>query len=683
MKVSDLGYDQIFLELVDGNDFDLYDHQVRAIEYFRKGKNVLVSVPTASGKTLIAYSAIYETYRKGLKSIYIVPLRSLAIEKYEEMSRLRELGMRVRLSIGNYDDAPDFIKYYDVIIMTSEKADSLLHHDPDMLQDIGLMVVDEIHLMGDESRGPTLETIITSSKIINPGTLIMALSATVSNATDLAKWLDASLVISDFRPVPLQVGILYKDSLYMDENRERIGSIIDLIKKTVQENGQVIVFVNSRKRSEDFASELSHVFEETSKISISSDDSNIYDEIINEIVQHGVAFHHAGLSNEQRSFIEKNFKNGSIKVIVATPTLAAGVNLPARMVIVKDITRYTSDGIVYLPNLEIRQMIGRAGRPKYDKYGIGVIYAASKNSFEVAQQYIQMDTEPIKSGLGSDRLIRFYVLAVITMRIGNNRDSIYEFFRRTFYYQQNGEDGLKEKIDSSLEFLIDNDFVKGDGNFSATPFGRYTSDLYIDPESALTLKRYFDQKHSTDLALYYISLCSEMLPFNYRGDAYGYEFLEDIGMPDGNVDAAKTACVLRDWINEVSTNGLYEKYGIAPGDIQSRVSSADWISYSLSRLSALFKPEIRRDLGILNIRIREGIKPEIMELTMIPGIGRVRARRLYSAGLKSIAEIAASDESRITRIYGFSHSLASSVIRRAKAIASQEVHSGQERIGPE
>ncbi len=683
MKVSDLGYDQMFLKLVDGTDFDLYDHQVRAIEYFRNGKNVLVSVPTASGKTLIAYSAIYETYRKGLKSIYIVPLRSLAMEKYEEMSRLRELGMRVRLSIGNYDDAPDFMKYYDVIIMTSEKADSLLHHNPDMLQDIGLMVVDEIHLMGDESRGPTLETIITSSRIINPGTLIMALSATVSNATDLAKWLDASLVVSDFRPVPLQAGVLYKDSLYMDEGRERIGSIIDLVKKTVQENGQVIVFVNSRKRSEDFASELSHVFDRTGNISIASDDSNVYDGTINEIAQHGVAFHHAGLSNEQRSFIEKNFKNGSIKVIVATPTLAAGVNLPARMVIVKDITRYTSEGIVYLPNLEIRQMIGRAGRPRYDKYGIGVIYAASRNSFEVAQQYIQMDPEPIKSGLGSDKLVRFNVLAVITMGIGNNRDSIYDFFRRTFYYQQNGENGLKDRIDRSLEFLVDNGFVKGNGNFSATQFGRYTSDLYIDPESALTLKRYFDQKHSTDLALYYISLCGEMFPFNYREDGHGYEFLEDIGMPDGDIDAAKTACVLRDWISEVSTNGLYEKYGIAPGDMQSRVSNADWISYSLARLSALFKPEIRRDLGILNVRIREGIKPEIMELTMIPGIGRVRARRLYDAGLKSIAEIAASDESRITRIYGFSHSLASSAIRRAKAIASQEIRSGQERMGPE
>ncbi|MGC8609662.1 MAG: helix-hairpin-helix domain-containing protein, partial [Thermoplasmata archaeon] len=139
----------------------------------------------------------------------------------------------------------------------------------------------------------------------------------------------------------------------------------------------------------------------------------------------------------------------------------------------------------------------------------------------------------------------------------------------------------------------------------------------------------------------------------------------------------------RDWINELSINGLYEKYGIAPGDIQSRISNADWISYSLARLSALFKPEIRRELEILNIRIREGIKPEVMDLTMISGIGRVRARRLFNAGIKSIAEVAASDEARIMRIYGFSHALASSIIRRAKAIASEEVHSGSKGHGPE
>ncbi|MGC8609457.1 MAG: DEAD/DEAH box helicase, partial [Thermoplasmata archaeon] len=541
MKVSDLGYDQSFLKLVDENDYDLYDHQIRAIEEFRKGKNVLVSVPTASGKTLIAYAAIYETYTKGLKSIYIVPLRSLAMEKYEEMSRLRELGMRVRLSIGNYGDEPDFIKYYDVIVMTSEKADSLLHHDPNMIEDVGLMVVDEIHLMGDDSRGPTLETVITSSKIINSDMKIIALSATVSNATEIAKWLDAGLIVSDFRPVPLQTGILYKDYLYIDEDRERTGSIIDLVKKTVDENGQVIVFVNSRKRSEDFASELSHVFGKINDIQISEDDANVYDGIINEIGSHGVAFHHAGLSNDQRSFIEKNFKNGSIKVIVATPTLAAGVNLPARMVIIKDITRYTSQGMVYLPNLEIKQMIGRAGRPKYDKAGFGIIYAASKNSFEVAKEYIEMDAEPIKSSLGTEKMVRFNTLAVVTMGIGKNKDEIYNFFRNTFYYQQNGESDLKSKIDESIDFLIDNGFIRKGENFSATTFGRYTSDLYIDPESALTLKEYFDKKHSVETALYYISLCNEMFPFNYHEDQYGYEFLEDIGILDGDVDAAKTA----------------------------------------------------------------------------------------------------------------------------------------------
>lgn len=272
MKISELGYDRAFLQLFDGNDFQLYDHQRMAIEQIRKGRNVVVSVPTAAGKTLIAYSAIYETFQRNLKSIYIVPLRSLAMEKFSELSRLRDLGLKVKMSIGDYDDSPDFIKRYDAVILTSEKADSLLHHDPYILNDVGLLVLDEIHTIGDESRGPTLETVASIARYVNPDVRILALSATVSNAMELASWLDASLIKSDFRPVPLKTGILYRDQLYLDGKRRSGVSINQIIRETVEDNGQVLMFVSSRKKAEDTARDLAQIFGSDANIKISSDE---------------------------------------------------------------------------------------------------------------------------------------------------------------------------------------------------------------------------------------------------------------------------------------------------------------------------------------------------------------------------------------------------------------------------
>jgi len=673
VKISELGYDRAFLQLFDGNDFQLYDHQRMAIEQIRKGRNVVVSVPTAAGKTLIAYSAIYETFQRNLKSIYIVPLRSLAMEKFSELSRLRDLGLKVKMSIGDYDDSPDFIRRYDAVILTSEKADSLLHHDPYILNDVGLIVIDEIHTIGDESRGPTLETVASIARYVNPDVRILALSATVSNATELASWLDASLIKSDFRPVPLKTGILYRDQLYLDGKRRSGVSINQIIRETVEDNGQVLMFVSSRKKAEDTARDLAQIFPSDEKIKISSDETNVYDDMLNEVLPRGVAFHHAGLSNDQRAFIEKEFRARRIKVIVATPTLAAGVNLPARLVIVRDITRWGSDGISYLTNMEVKQMIGRAGRPGYDQYGIGLIYVSSQSSYEAAKDYLSTDPEPVISYLGNEAKVRFNTLATISMGLARSPADIMKFYETTLFFSQNGKDLLEEKISASLKFLEKNGFIRQSPDLRTTQLGKVTSGLYIDPESALRLVDFFDGPADIEHALYYISLCREIVPFNIKDDYSAMEFLDGIGLIDGDIDAAKTAMVLRDWISEASYKYLYDKYGIAPGDMQARISMADWLSYSLAKLSSIYKPEVRRMLEILNLRIKEGIREDILQLVLIPGIGRVRARRLYDAGLRSIEDVASASPERIKAIYGFSDTLANAIIRRARTIASKEV----------
>lgn len=685
MKISELGFPEKFMDLFDGNDYNLYPHQEDAIKRYREGSNVLVSVPTASGKTLIAYVAIYEMFRKGMKSLYMVPLRALASEKYQELKKLEALGMKVGISIGDYDSGPSILSRYDVLVCTSEKADSMIRHDPGMLYSLGLIVADEVHLVGDSTRGARVEMVLSAAMHLNPEMSILALSATISNGEEVTSWIKAEMVASDFRPVPLKYGVLTKGILQFPGEESipmRKGNeVIESVRRSVEDGGQALVFVSSRKKAEELARALSsflNIYPEDGEAeNIDSPESDRYSQYVNDLISKGVCFHHAGLSTQQRSAVEKSFMERKLKVIVATPTLAAGINLPARTVIVRDISRFSDGYSTYLPNMEIQQMLGRAGRPKYDTEGEALIYAGTERALEKVEEYMEGEVEPVHSSLGEHKNLPFNVLALMATGIATSEDSIMDFYRNTLYGVQNNIDGLRLPVSETLTFLEEHDFVKQTlGVWQVSSFGKMVSDLYIDPRSAIVLRDYFEKPNSEEMALYYISKTHDMIPLRYRNghlpmieyfmDGAGIEEFEEESMA-----AALTAMALKDWIDEKSMNDITEKYDIGPGDLQMRVSSAEWISYSLSRLSSLYKPEIRTSLERLNLRIKEGVRDDVIELTTIPGIGRVRARRLYQNGLQSIYAVSTARVEDISKIYGFSERLSKDTIRYAASIVSR------------
>ncbi len=171
-------------------------------------KNLLVCTPTASGKTLIAELAMLKSVIEGKgKAIYIVPLKALASEKYRNFKKRYDKIAKVALSIGEIDSADPYLAEYDLIIMTSEKLDSLLRHHAHWIKNIATIVVDEIHLLNDTERGPTLEILLTILKELLQKAQIIGLSATIGNAEELAEWLNADLVIDEWRPVKLHRGI--------------------------------------------------------------------------------------------------------------------------------------------------------------------------------------------------------------------------------------------------------------------------------------------------------------------------------------------------------------------------------------------------------------------------------------------------------------------------------------------
>src|SRR5947208_8923199 len=213
MRVADLGLDSRIVEILKGQGIEeLYPPQADAIGPALLGENLVLAIPTASGKSLVAYLAILASVLRGGKALYIVPLRALAAEKYEDLKEFESLGIKVGISVGDYDSVDPNLERLDVMVATSERADSLLRHKTNWLQRLSVVVADEVHLINDADRGPTLEVTLAKLRQVNPGAQVLALSATIKNSEELARWLEAEHIRSEWRPVPLKQGV-YHDRL--------------------------------------------------------------------------------------------------------------------------------------------------------------------------------------------------------------------------------------------------------------------------------------------------------------------------------------------------------------------------------------------------------------------------------------------------------------------------------------
>ncbi|MBI2664584.1 DEAD/DEAH box helicase [Candidatus Woesearchaeota archaeon] len=211
MKVSELK-DKIPEQLykaISANISELRPAQAKAVKAgLLEGKNLLVCTPTASGKTLIAELAALCAILNGKgKAVYIVPLKALASEKYKDFKQRYGSLIKIAISTGDLDSSDNYLADYDLLFMTSEKMDSLLRHHSPWIKSVKVVIIDEVHLLNDPSRGPTLEILITILKQLLPGMQLIALSATIGNAEELAEWLAASLVVDAWRPVKLHQGI--------------------------------------------------------------------------------------------------------------------------------------------------------------------------------------------------------------------------------------------------------------------------------------------------------------------------------------------------------------------------------------------------------------------------------------------------------------------------------------------
>ncbi len=773
----------------------LYPPQTAAVGAgLLEGRSLLVSAPTASGKTLIAMLALISYLARGgrRRAVYLSPLRALAAEKYSEFAALSDMpveggaewsgrterirtarmtgggmGQRGRPGTVSVRGAGRAVAA-DIVVATNESMDSAMRRNLGWTDEIDLVIVDEIHLIGDETRGPTLEMVLAQLKSRSDDMQIVGLSATIPNGEEIAEWLGCRLVSSDWRPVPLAEGVCNEEGdVKMNDGRKfsvgkgSEGLPARLGADSVAEGGQCLIFAGTRPSSRSTAVKASKRVESL----LSDDEKRRLEEIARKIlpaggdlsrrvaggrrgvaatpnaagntttttttaatattpttgggeagkaagqpggrpqqqqqqqatdlemdlaalVRKGVAFHHAGLSERLRGIIEDGFRGGSIKVLASTPTLAAGVNLPARRVVVSSVNRYDAryGGNMPIGVLEYKQLCGRAGRPQYDKRGEAVISAAG-DPRELFDRYVDGEQEWLESGIMEGKAMRTHLLTVIVLNPGIRKDGMLSFFRQTLGGIQSDEYEISSVVNHALHFLTSEEMVtsKG-GRYAATLLGKKTSSLYVDPFTAAYLHRTARdapqggsgrRKRTHALGfLHAITCCDEFVPkqnllknHHHLADdllsgPHRRELLTEV-YPE---ECSRSLLVLHEWIMERSDKEIETALKTQAGDLHRMVESATWLAYALYDLARhAGREDLLPEIAALQARIKSGIREELVELVGLRGVGRVRARALYNAGIRSLDDIRMVPLSRLSAIRQIGPTVAASIMRAVGA----------------
>lgn len=485
--------------------------------------------------------------------------------------------------------------------------------------------------------------------------------------------------------------------------------IIDLALDTAKINKQMIVFVNTKKSAEATAEKIA------SKIKLTEKEQKEYLQIseeilkalstptkqcrrLSKIIEKGIAFHHSGLHSKQRELIEQNFKEGKIKTICATPTLAAGVDLPAFRVVIRDLKRYGGSwGMTDIPVLEYEQQAGRAGRPKYDKVGEAICISDSVEEKEkIWHQYILGEPEEILSKLAVEPILRTYILSLVATGYISSVTGIKSFMSKTFYAHQYKDmarlNSLLDKMISKLEewefITLESEKEKGfvsaskikkDSEIKSTKLGQRVAELYLDPYTAhyllVSMQKGSSKKEIPEFSvLQMICWTLEMRPLvrtrkkdlkkieeyivkyedellTFKPDEYSEEYYEFL-------DSMNTAITLDAWMNETQEDKIFEEHNVTPGELNAKLDRAEWLLHSCHELSKIqgFR-EVGKAILKTKTRLKYGVKEELLPLLKLKGIGRIRARKLFSNGIKDLGQVKKAEVTIIAQLIGKSVAL--------------------------
>ncbi|HLC61752.1 MAG TPA: helicase-related protein [Candidatus Nanoarchaeia archaeon] len=473
------------------------------------------------------------------------------------------------------------------------------------------------------------------------------------------------------------------------------SAVLNIAIDTIKIGKQAIVFVNTKKSAEKTAEDISKKLKKDESLSEIADDAlnslskpTKQCERLSYCLQKGIAFHHAGLTGKQKDIIEDNFRKGSVKIICCTPTLAYGVDLPAFRAIIKDLKRFTVHGLSWIPVLDYMQMSGRAGRPNYDSEGQSIAIALTNSEKEkIGEKYVNGLPEDIYSKLAVEPVLRTYVLSLIAANFITTKKELFEFFDRTFYAHQFKDlRRLHATISKVIDLLDEWEFIirSGDDGFSGadeiddekyktTLIGKRVAELYIDPLTAYfiitCLRDASDKKLDAFSFLQMISHTLEIRPMLKVGlrehDKIQEQMLElsDYLLEDEPLmyepeyedflNSVKTALMFNQWISEQDEEFLLEEYNIRPGELRAKIDIADWLLYSTEELAKLLHfQSVLKEIVKLRLRLKYGVKEELLALIRLENVGRVRARILFRNRIKDVQDLKSADLVTLTQLLG-------------------------------
>lgn len=562
------------LEEIYGSRFQFFNPMQTQLFHcmYHTPANVLLGSPTGSGKTIAAELAMWWAFRErpGSKVVYIAPMKALVRERVQDWSRrlTRQMGLKLVELTG--DNTPDTrtIRNADIIVTTPEKWDGISRswQTRSYVQQVSLVIIDEIHLLGGE-RGPILEIIVSRMNYIasqkKGDVRIVGMSTACANAMDLANWLGVKEGLFNFRhsvrPVPLEIFIDgFPEQRGFCPLMQSMNRPTFLAIKSHSPDKPVIVFVASRRQTRLTARDLINFcgMEENPRrfVRMSEDDlalnlARVKDEALKEALSFGIGLHHAGLVESDRQLAEELFANNKIQILVATSTLAWGVNLPAHLVVVKGTQFFDAkiEGYKDMDLTDVLQMLGRAGRPQFDTSGIARIF--TQDSKKAFYKHFLHTGFPVESSLHN--VLDNHLGAEVSAETVSTKQDALDYLTWTFFFrrlhknpsyygleipaeennsiaaQQAANDYMIEMVDHSMSELADSGCLTlyPNGDVDPTPLGKIMSYYYLSHKTIRTLTKYATPTASFEDVLSWMSRATEYdeLPVRHNEDLINVE----------------------------------------------------------------------------------------------------------------------------------------------------------------
>lgn len=474
---------------------------------------------------------------------------------------------------------------------------------------------------------------------------------------------------------------------------------VNIVLDTIEKQKQALIFTSSKASAEKTADEIAK------KQSIKPELAELAEQIQNALstptrqclrlaqcIKRGIAFHHAGLIQEQKEAIEDAFREGKIKIIAATPTLAIGVDLPSYRTIIKSLKRYSGRfGMQYIPVLEYHQMAGRSGRPGKDTRGEAITIAGTEKEKEnIYEKYVTGKPEEIYSKLAVEPVLRMYILSLVASNVVRTKKELIVFFEKTFWaFQFQDMQRLTAIIDKMLMLLEKYRFLQQTASaadfvaaseiqeekLAATLLGERVAQLYLDPmtadlvittlEDSITIKK----ELTAENLLHLFSNTLELRPL-IRVKTKDYEEIEQAMIEKTNqllvkappnydeeyeeyLNSIKTTMLLSNWIEEKTEEHLLEKYDTRPGELREKLQRLEWICYATAELCKLCNLKTAMvEIYKLNKRLQYGAKEELLPLLRLKNIGRIRARKLFNNKIKDLGDVKNADLTTLTQLVG-------------------------------